>query len=142
MTESFNYENWEASTLTVTIALPGTENDSAGGDVVTRERPFIIEQLKHTVIGDDGTDAEQYSIDWSIQNQKRYWKGATAPMAKLFGSTHTDRWSPFRVPIAIPGKTTLNVELTNRYTGGGGPRTVQVTFEGFERRRPQSELSD
>lgn len=129
--QEFNYKDWESSQYTINLDIPVTEGDSVDGSVVTRERPFIVTQIKHTVVGEDGTDPEQYSLDWSIQNDKRFWKGNAAPMARMYGSTHTNVWSPLPVPVPLEAKTTLDVQLINR-NGDAVARKVQVIFEGFE----------
>jgi hypothetical protein len=131
MEQEFKYKDWEASQYTVNLDIPTTEGDSVDGSVVTRERPFILHRIKHSVIGEDGNDPEQYSLDWSIQNDKRFWKGDSAPMARVYGSTHTGVWSPLSVPVPLEAKTTLYVQLINR-NGDAESRKVQVVFEGLE----------
>lgn len=121
-------------TYTVNVDLPADPGESVIGSIVINRRDFIIERIKHCVIGDDGTDPEQYQLDWSIQNDRRFWKGDQAPMAQLFGSVKTGRWQEISPPIPIEQQTTLFVKLTNRYAAGGLERRVQVTFEGSELR--------
>lgn len=132
--EKINYKDWEASQYTVNLDIPTTEGDSVDGVVVTRERPFILHRIKHSVIGEDGNDPEQYSLDWSIQNDKRFWKGDSAPMARVYGSTHTGVWSPLSVPVPLEAKTSLYVQLINR-NADQAERKVQVVFEGLEYKR-------
>lgn len=129
--QEFKYKDWESSQYTVNLDIPVTEGDAVDGSVVTRERPFILHRIKHSVIGEDGNDPEQYSLDWSIQNDKRFWKGDSAPMARVYGSTHTGVWSPLSVPVPLEAKTTLYVQLVNR-NGDAVERKVQVVFEGLE----------
>jgi hypothetical protein len=50
-----------------------------------------------------------------------------------FGSVRSGRWINFRQPIPIEAKTTLFVELQNRYAASGDTRKVQVIFHGMER---------
>ena len=133
--ENVNPKQFEDSKYTVELVLPADPGEEVETSIVTRERPFALQLITHQVIGDDdGTDTEQYSIDWSIQNEKRYFKGQGAPMARAgFGSTSTGRWINFRQPIAIEAKTTLFVKLQNRYTVSTETRKVQVIFHGSER---------
>jgi hypothetical protein len=133
--ENVNPKQFEDSKYTVELVLPANPGEEVETSIVTRERPFALQLITHQVIGDDaGTDTEQYSIDWSIQNEKRYFKGQGAPMARAgFGSIATGRWINFRQPIAIEAKTTLFVKLQNRYTVSTETRKVQVIFHGSER---------
>lgn len=133
--ENVNPKQFEDSKYTVELVLPANPGEEVETSIVTRERPFALQLITHQVIGDDsGTDTEQYSIDWSIQNEKRYFKGQGAPMARAgFGSISTGRWINFRQPIAIEAKTTLFVKLQNRYTVSTETRKVQVIFHGSER---------
>jgi hypothetical protein len=137
--QQFNYEDWESSKYTVNLDLPSTNGDSVEGSVVTRERPFILHRIKHTVVGEDGADPEQYSLDWSIQNEKRFWKGDSEPMARHYGSTHHGVWSPLSVPVPLEAKTTLYVRCVNRYNDAEPTtRKLQVVFEGLERKKGSS----
>jgi len=133
--QNFNYEDYEDSVYTATIDLPadpGEENETV---IVTNERVFAFQQLKHAVISDDGTDAESYLIDWSVQNEKRFWKGPIAQLAKMFGSTHTSIWTPFRVPVPVQPKTSLYIRVVNKYPDNtGGIRKLLITFEGMEKK--------
>jgi hypothetical protein len=133
--ENVNPKQFEDSKYTVELVLPADPGEEVETSIVTRERPFALQLITHQVIGDDdGADTEQYSIDWSIQNEKRYFKGQGAPMARAgFGSISTGRWINFRQPIAIEAKTTLFVKLQNRYTVSTETRKVQVIFHGSER---------
>jgi hypothetical protein len=125
---------YEDSKYSVELVLPANPGEEVETTIVTRERPFALQQITHCVIGDNGTDSEQYSIDWSIQNEKRYWKGSSAPMARAaFGSVSTGRWIPFKQPIAIEAKTTLFVKLQNRYAAATSTRSIQVIFHGSEK---------
>ena len=128
-------KRFEQSQYVVELELSGTVNETVETTIVTRERPFVMTMITHCVVGEDGNDPEQYALDWSIQNEKRYWKGpATAPMAKAaFGSVKTGRWISFPQPIPIEAKTSLFVKVINRYAADQeDPRTIQVIFHGLE----------
>jgi len=125
---------YEPSHYTIDVELPSEPGSSVEADVVTRERPFALTQLMHCVVEEDGNDPEQYSIDLSVQNEKRYWKGASAPMAKAaFGSVKTGRWIPFATPIPVEAKTSLFIRVTNRYATATGTRKIQIILHGVER---------
>lgn len=130
--DDFNYAEWEGSQYPVNVDLPANNGDRVTGSVVTREREFILHKIKHCVIGDEGDDPEQYSLNWSIQNDKRFWKGDSPPMARMFGSVHHGVWTPLGSPVKLPPKSTLYVELQNRYVPDGDPKQIQVIFEGLE----------
>lgn len=121
-------------TYTVNLDLPADPGESVTGSMVINRRDFIVERIKHCVLADDGTDPEQYQLDWSIQNDRRFWKGDQAPMAALFGSVKTGRWQEISPPIPLEQQTTVYIKLTNRYPAGGLVRKVQVVFEGSELR--------
>jgi hypothetical protein len=134
-------KKYEESQYTIDLVLPGIVGETVTATVVTRERPFAMTMITHCVVGDAPDpaagfqmDPEQYSIDWSISNEKRYWKGGSAPMAKsAFGSVHTGQWISFPQPVAIEAKTTLYVTLMNRYAAPGNSRKIQVILHGVER---------
>jgi hypothetical protein len=133
-------KKYEESQYTIDLVLPGTVGEEVTATVVTRERPFAMTMITHCVVGDvpdpatGARDPEQYSIDWSISNEKRYWKGGSAPMAQsAFGSVHTGQWVSFPQPVAIEAKTTLYITLQNRYAAPGNTRKVQVILHGVER---------
>ena len=116
----------------ISVELPGTPGESATGSVVINRSDFAMTELRHVVVGDDGTDQEQYSIDFSLQNTERFYKGPSAPMAKLFGSTHTNIWSKVSPAVVIKKNTTVYVELKNHYAAAGNTRTVQIWLYGQE----------
>lgn len=119
----------------VNVDLGGDPGDFSDATEVINRSDFALMAIKYSVVGDDGTDALQFSIDWSEQNTRRYWKGANAPMALSFGSPRTSIWSEFRKPITLKENTTVYVRLTNHYAASGDTRKVQIILEGFEKRR-------
>lgn len=72
-----------------------------------------------------------WSLDWSIYNHTRFWKG-TAPLALQLGSPGTGIWKPLEAPIALAGNETLSVRVTNRALRIAG-FSVQISFNGVER---------
>lgn len=124
---------------TANLILPGDPGESAESSVVINRRNFVMQQVQHCVVGEDGTDPEQYQIDWSIQNDKRFWKGDNAPMAQLYGSVKTGRWYPESIPVQLAQQTTLYVKVTNRYTGTPVTRHIQVVFSGIEKKNKGEE---
>jgi len=119
---------------TINLDLPDEPGQFGEGSVVINRRNFVLQQIMHCVVGDDGNDPEQYQLDWSIQNDKRYWKGVEAPMAQTYGSVKTGRWYPESVPVPLAVQTTLYIRVTNRYTGTPATRKIQILFKGMEQR--------
>lgn len=72
-----------------------------------------------------------FSIDWSVYNSTRFWKGSI-PIARQLGSPDHGVWVPLKAPVALPGNETLSVKLTNRVARILG-FSVQVCFHGIER---------
>jgi hypothetical protein len=133
-------KKYEQSQYTVDVVLPAAVGETVTATVVTRERPFALTMITHCVVGDlpdavtGARDPEQYSIDWSISNEKRYWKGGSPPMAQPgFGSVSTGQWISFPQPISIEAKTTLFVTVQNRYAAATVSRKIQIIFHGVER---------
>lgn len=117
------------------LTLPKEVDATVEAALTINTCDFAIMNLKHCVVGDDGTNAMQYSIDWSIQNDRRFWKGSSAPMALMFGSPRTSIWTEFRKPIRIMQQVTLYVKLTNRYAADlADDIKVQILFCGYELR--------
>lgn len=120
------------------LELGGDDGDVSEASLTINSANFALLYIQHMVIGDDGTDAMQYSIDWSIQNIRRFWKGTSAPMALSFGNPRTSIWKMFRKPVRINEQVTVYVKLTNRYgTTGVAARKIQIIFSGYERRADQ-----
>jgi hypothetical protein len=122
----------------LTITLGGTPGDRATGSVVINRSDFALCELQHCVVGDDGTDPMQYTIDFSLQNTERFHKGPNAPLALLFGSPRTNIWSKYKPPIQIEENTTVYIELINNYAAPGDERTIQIWLDGAEKRRKVS----
>lgn len=122
-------------TYEITAELGADPGNSVEGTEVVNRSDFALTTIKYSLIGDDGTDPLQFSIDWSEQNTRRYWKGNQAPMALTFGSPRTSIWQEYKKPIVLKNNTTLYIKLTNHYAATGDVRKIQVIFEGFEKRR-------
>lgn len=119
----------------VDITLPGTPGEKASATFVINRSDFAFWQISHCVVGDDGTDPEQYLIDWSEQNEIRYYKGTSPIHAKIFGSVSHGLWKQYDPPIKLALNTTVYVELTNAYAASGSERKIQVIFTGAEAKR-------
>lgn len=119
----------------INVDLGGTPGDVSDGTEVINRSDFALMAVKWAVVGDDGTDDQQFSLDWSEQNTRRYWKGANAPMALTFGNPRTSIWSEFRKPIVLKENTTIYIRISNHYAAPGATRKIQIIFEGFEKRR-------
>lgn len=118
-----------------TVNLGADPGDFVEATLVINRSDFALTTLKYALIGEDGTDPLQFSIDWSEQNTRRYWKGNQAPMALTYGSPRTSLWKEYKKPITLKENTTLFLKITNHYAAAGDIRKIQVIFEGFEKRR-------
>jgi hypothetical protein len=116
----------------VKVTLPGAIGEAGTGSVVINRSDFALYEIQHCVVGEDGTDPMQYTIDFSLQNTERFYKGPEAPMALLFGSPRTNLWSEYRPPIEIKKNTTVYFELQNRYAAPGDERKIQIWLVGCE----------
>jgi hypothetical protein len=119
----------------LTMTLPANPGERVTGSVVINRSDFALMELQHCVVGDDGTDPMQYSIDFSLQNTERFHKGPNPPMALLFGSPRTNIWKPYAPPVKIDKNTTVYVELQNAYAAVGAERTIQVWLVGAEKKQ-------
>lgn len=122
----------------VDLRVGGQAGDTVETSVTLRERPFTLAYITHQII-DDGNAPNPlvqhglYSIDWSIQNDTRFWQGDSVPMADAaYGSIRTGNWIPFIKPIGLEAKTTIYVALMNRRTQPN-EYTVQAIFHGLEK---------
>lgn len=119
----------------VTLNLGGDPGDTVEATFVVNRSDFAVWQVSHAVLGDDGTDAEQYLLDWSEQNTIKYNKSNNGLHAKLYGSGHHGIWKQYNPPIKLALNTTVFVKLTNVYAGSGSARNIQVVFTGAETKR-------
>jgi hypothetical protein len=120
------------------LTVGSQAGDKAETSVTLRERPFVFCFLTHQIVDDGNAPNElvqhgNYSIDWSIQNDTRFWQGETAPMADAaYGSVRSGEWIPFNKPIGLEQKTTLYVAIQNRRQTAH-EYTVQVILHGMEK---------
>lgn len=119
----------------VTLTMGGDPGDTVEGTFVVNRSDFAVWKISHVVLGDDGTDPEQYLLDWSEQNTIKYNKSQNGLHAKIYGSTRHGLWKKYNPPIKLALNTTVFVKLTNVYAAAGSPRTIQVVFEGAETKR-------
>jgi hypothetical protein len=133
MIEKMSQVDWNEYEMTIELNKVVGEKNT--GSVVINRSDFALIMVQHSVVGDDGTDPMQYSIDVSEQNTYRRWKGANAPMALTLGSPRTSIWKEFRKPWALKKNTTMYVELTNRYAADLDANIkVQILLCGYELR--------
>lgn len=118
------------------IELSGTPGERNTGSIIINRSDFALVKLKWAFVTTPENDPCDFSIDLSLQNTKRFWKGPTAPMALTFGSPNTSLWDEYRPPILIPIQTTVYIELTNHYAGQGEARKIQIILEGDEKVQP------
>ena len=116
-----------------TITLPGTVGEVGTGTIVINRSDFAWISLRYALVTDDLTDPLNFSIDVSLQNDKRFYKSQTAPMASVFGSPRTNIWIENAPPVIIPDQTTVYIALQNHYAADGDDRKVQVWLIGNEK---------
>lgn len=116
-----------------TITLPGDVGESATGSIVINRSDFAWRFLLYSLVTDDQTDPLNFSIDVSLQNDKRFYKSQNAPMANIFGSPRTGIWIENAPAVIIPNQTTVYIKLENHYAANGNPRDIQVWLLGNEK---------
>jgi hypothetical protein len=115
------------------ITLPGTVGQSGTGTIVINRSDFAWISLRYALVTDDLADPLNFSIDVSLQNDKRFYKSTNAPMASVFGSPRTNIWNENAPPVIIPNKTTVYITLENHYAANGADRLIQVWLVGNEK---------
>lgn len=118
------------------IELSGTPGEHATGSIIINRSDFALIKLKWAFITGEIDDPANFSIDLSLQNTKRFWKGPTPPMALSFGSPQTSIWDEYRPPILIPNQTTVYIDLTNNYAAPVDNMKIQIILEGNEKVQP------
>lgn len=108
--------------------------------IATNDRPFMLTAIRHEVIwsgvDDDLTMAQDglYSIDWSLYETDRFFKGSKPMANAAFGSPRYGNWKDFPVPIPLSKSQTLYAAVQNlRRTDRLEDWIVQVIFSGVER---------
>lgn len=117
----------------VNITLPATPGEYATGSVVINRSDFAWIYTQYSLVTDDLTDPLNFSIDVSLQNDRRFYKSQNAPMANIFGSPRTSIWTPNSPPVIIANQTTVYIKVENHYAAAGNEREVQVWLVGNER---------
>jgi hypothetical protein len=137
--------------LSVNVEVPATFGALGQGSVALNDRPFILTGVRHQILTYRNPAAVPpvladnfhpwffqdgfYTLDWSLYEQARYWKGAP-PMADVaFGSVKTGIWIPLPAPVSMPGNDTLNVNIRNMVdrTAYCQKFTVNVIFDGVQK---------
>lgn len=116
-----------------TITLPGTVGESGSGTIVINRSNFAWRYTMYSLVTEDPTDPLNFSIDVSLQNDRRFYKSQNAPMARIFGSPRTNIWMENAPPVIIPDQTTVFITLVNHYAIDGNARDIQVWLCGNEK---------
>lgn len=118
------------------------------GSVALNDRVFILQKITHAIVRWTDWDAHpigwgvaafpqdgMYRLDWSINNQQRFWKGILPPLAlTAYGSAQNGIWIPFSAPVALSGNETINLNVINAIARTAAQTyDVQVVFHGIER---------
>jgi hypothetical protein len=117
----------------VTITLPGTPGETASDSVVINRSDFAWRKTMYAMVTDDPTDPYNFSIDVSLQNDKRFYKSPNPPMANIFGSPRHGIWYENAPVVIIPDQTTVFVTLANHYAASGDDKKIQVWLVGNEK---------
>jgi hypothetical protein len=137
MNQDIDITDFGPNEYIVTIDLKGESGEKKSDVVNVTRNNFLLRRIEHCVLEQEEVETEDYAIDWSIDNQIRFFKGNQPPMAKLYGSTKHGRWTEFEPPIPINQQQTLYVELINRYADSQQrDRKIQITFVGMEDKAP------
>lgn len=126
----------------INVDLPLAFGAEGRGQVSVNDRPFVLQWLTHQIIPsalDQNQDVTGwfyqdglYSLDWSLYEQARFWKG-TPPMADAaFGSIRDGNWKRLPAPVSLVGNETLNVVIRNQVLREADIK-LQVIFHGIQR---------
>lgn len=138
MTENINalanaMKNMKRMRYGINLTLPEDPGETVTGAIVINRSDFAWIYLVYALVTDDITDPLNFSIDVSLQNDRRFYKSQNAPMATTFGSPRTGIWLPNTPPVIIANQTTVYIKLENHYAAGGTSREVQVWLWGNEK---------
>jgi hypothetical protein len=126
--------------FTVNIDVPAAFGSEARGQVAINDRPFILEFITHQIVPEVLEPDSQaifvqdglYTLDWSLFEQARFWKGVP-PMADTgYGSIRHGVWIKLPAPVSLPGNETLHVIVRNMFPRED-PFRIQVIFHGIQR---------
>lgn len=119
----------------VTCSMGGTPGDTVEATFVINRSDFAVCSIQYAVLGDDGTDPQQFLLDWSEQNTIKYNKSQNGLHAQIYGSVRHGIWKEYVPPINLALNTTVFIKLTNVYAAAGNQRNIQVVFSGYETKR-------
>lgn len=138
----FEQIKFRPQSYNVNIELPdGTIGAHDSASIALNDRIFILRKITHQIIAVEEwpdppslalTQDGLYTINWSVFNQLRFFKGAVPLAPAAFGSAATGIWLPLEAPVVLPAQETIEVEVTNMITREH-PITVQIMFHGIER---------
>jgi hypothetical protein len=116
----------------VSVNIPADPGESETVSVLINRSDFAWLRTQYALETDDLTDPLNFSIDISLQNETRFYKGP-APMASTFGSPRTGIWMENAPATIIKNQTTVYIKVTNRYASSGSVRPLQVWIVGNEK---------
>lgn len=126
----------------IDVNIPLEFGAEGRGQVSINDRPFVLEYLSHQIIPaalDQNQDVTGwfyqdglYSLDWSLYEQARFWKGVPPMADAAFGSIRDGNWKKLRAPVSLVGNETLNVVIRNQVLREAAFK-VQVIFHGIQR---------
>lgn len=131
-----DFSDYQPQFYTAKIEIGANIGDEEAGQVAINDRPFLIQRITHQITSagvpfflllQDGL----YSIDWSLYEQKRFWKGSAPSALAAFGNARTGIFMDLPSPVSVIGNETLHVNIQNQ-VDRGAPITVQVIWHGIE----------
>lgn len=127
----------------VNITTGQNIGDEGRGQVALNDRPFLVQFITHQIKipalpGPQEASLQlwqvqdgMYTLDWSLYEQSRFWKG-TPPIADSgFGSVRTGEWIALPAPVSCAGNETLHVTIRNLVLRPAN-FAVQVIFHGIQ----------
>lgn len=134
-----DFSDYRPMYYTVDVEIGANAGDEEKGQIAINDRPFLIQRITHQIVAagvpfflllQDGL----YRIDWSLYEQKRFWKGATPNAVAAYGNARTGIFLDLPSPVSVIGNETIHVNMQNQ-VDRGEPITVQVQFQGIEQVR-------
>jgi len=134
-----DFSDYQSMYYGFNVEVGADAGDENSGQVAINDRPFLIQRITHRIIAAGVPfflilQDNLYGIDWSLYEQKRFWKGAYPNAAGAFGNAMTGIFLDLSSPVAVIGNETIHAGVQNQ-VDRGAPITVQIQFHGIEQVR-------
>lgn len=147
--EALDLSNFVPMKFSVNVAVAETQGAEGRGQVAINDRPFVLQKITHQIVPgaiieeDDVTGWRYqdglYTLDWSLYEQARFWKGIPMMADAAYGSIRDGNWIPLTAPVALSGNQTLHVIIRN-IVARQNPFYVQVIWHGIQRAGARSQI--